>query len=367
MSAPLKFVISQEELSDLYFHKKWSMFQIAKHYGCTHGTIVGRFKQYSLKSRGYLGLRPPICINKSQLNDLYTHKVMSVEQIASKLNCSKGGVERRLNKYKIPLRGNAHRKPLKYTKQPFNGSLEDKAYLIGFRLGDLNVNSTKQVVVVRGSTTITAQRDLIINLFNKYGGVNSVLAKRGSYEQYIFLDHSFDFLLPKHDQIEGWIASCPRCFLSFFAGYFDAEGCITLHKCKSGPFAGFEIQTYDRKILDKSWVILNKMGIMSPRILMSKQAGYIDSRGVISNGDTWRLAIFRKQSVWQLAHYLRHLLKHKNKIDKLSEVINNIRNRNIKGKGRRIINLTIPVMPLHIHLSTKRAGLTRLFLSLISI
>ena len=63
----IPFEINKEDLEDLYFKKKWSMFQIADFYGCTHGTIVSRFKKFGLKSRGCLGLRKPIKLTKNEL------------------------------------------------------------------------------------------------------------------------------------------------------------------------------------------------------------------------------------------------------------------------------------------------------------
>lgn len=346
------FDISKTELEKLYFKKRLSMFQIADYYGCTHGTIVGRFKQFGLKSRGHLGLTQPIIITKTRLKSLYHGSNLSVKQIAKELGRSKGGIERRIRKYGIKTRGNENRKHWKYEKKLFDGSLEDKAYMIGFRLGDLNASKTNQVVVVRGSTSREAQARLFESLFSSYGGVSSSLARRGTIEQYAFLDRSFDFLLPKHDVIETWIVDCSRCFLAFFAGYFDAEGSVTIHRGASSRFGGFEVQSYDRQIILQSWKKLCLLGVECPKPTLARPAGYVNKNGIRSNGDTWRLSIFSKKAVWQLLQWFKHLMKHEDKLRKLKVVEENIMQRNKLGRGRRVIDLSIPELPLHVHSGT---------------
>ncbi|MBU3935749.1 LAGLIDADG family homing endonuclease [Patescibacteria group bacterium] len=342
------FQINKTDLVSLYFQQKLSMFQIADHYGCTHGTIVDRFKQFNLKSRGNLGLRKPIKISREKLELLY-NKPLSAKQIGQKLGFSKSGIEKRLKQFQINTRGNLHKTHRKYKKFPFNGSSEEKAYLIGFRLGDLNVYHTNQVVVIRGSTTKPAQAKLIKRLFKSYGGVQTTIAKRGTIEQCVYLNRSFDFLLPKHDKIEQWIKNCPRCFLSFFAGYFDAEGCVTIHKNSRDNFAGFEIQTYDKHIILQSWQCLRKLGINAPKPRISQHAGYIDLRQVIHNQDSWRLSVFDKNSVWKLLYWFDCLLKHEDKRKKFIEVRKNILNRNKMRRGGKVIDLKNISLPQHNH------------------
>lgn len=267
------FRISKEKLNDLYFNKRWSMDQIAKHFGCTRGTVVCRFQKYGLKSRGRLGLRRPVMVDKNQLEQLYHGQNLSLEQIAKHFHCSKGAIERKILKFDIKLRGNDYRKHWRYQKKPFDGNLEEKAYLVGFRLGDLNVYQRKQVIVIRGSTTKPAQASLFEHLFINYGGVNTTCAKRGTIEQCAYLDHSFDFLLPKQDKIEPWICECPRCFLAFFAGYFDAEGSAYFHTDhRAGtPGGRLEIQSYDKQIVCRSWEFLSELGIYCKRPTIPSQ------------------------------------------------------------------------------------------------
>lgn len=211
------------------------------------------------------------------------------------------------------------------------------------------MGQTNQIVFIRGSTTKMAQAKLFENLFSGYGGVKTTRAKRGTIEQSAFLDRSFEFLLPKQDMIESWIGKCPRCFLAFFAGYFDAEGSLLLHKGKSGVFGGFEIQTYDKQIIFQSWARLRRFSIYCPRPSISKSAGYISSNGVRHNGDAWRLSIYAKESVWILLHFMKRFLKHGDKLKALLRIEENIIERNQARRGGKVIALSIPHLPLHSH------------------
>jgi len=220
-----KFKISKKDLRNLYHHQKFSMNEIAKKYGCNHVTIVNRMKKYDLKSRGHLGLTKPIRISKEKFEYLYCTQRLSLDKIAKILHCSGGGLQRKIKNFGIKTRPISER-ACKYKKKDFNGNLEEKAYMIGFRLGDLNVKPTKNLIQVRSSTTKRNQMILIKNLFSPYTTPHVWKAKRGTFEIVALLNKSFDFLLPKNDNVESWILKKPKYFLAFFAGYADAEGCF---------------------------------------------------------------------------------------------------------------------------------------------
>lgn len=197
MSAQRK-LIPKKDLRRLYFTEKLSMNEIGMKFGCNHVTIVNRFKEFGWKSRGNIGLHRPINVTEDSLRYMYDSRQLSLDKIARMLGCSEGGLMRKFKQFRIDTRGTRKRTPYKYpNKLDFDGDKSLMAYMIGFREGDLNVGSTKQVVVVRGSTTIPAQVRLIRNLFKKYGGINVSRAQRGTYEIYCFLNKSFSFLIPK--------------------------------------------------------------------------------------------------------------------------------------------------------------------------
>jgi predicted DNA-binding protein YlxM (UPF0122 family) len=200
MSAYDLFPISKNELRKLYFKDRLSMFQIASKLGCTHSAIVYKFKKFNLKSRGHLGLKKPIKLTKKGFGYLYYQRDFSLNKIASIVHCSESGLERRFKKYNLSSRGNKNR-TCKYKKKNFSGNLVEKAYLIGFRLGDLNISKCVSVIQVRCSTTIPAQTRLIRKLFSPYTTPHIWKAMRGTDEIVCLVNRSFDFLLPKEDKI----------------------------------------------------------------------------------------------------------------------------------------------------------------------
>ena len=60
-------------------------------------------------------------------------------------------------------------------KKPFTGNLVEKAYMIGFRLGDLGICESSprtKMILVGTNTTKNDQIELVSNLFKKYSSVD---------------------------------------------------------------------------------------------------------------------------------------------------------------------------------------------------
>jgi len=344
MPASDLFPISKKELKKLYFKDKLSMFQIANKLGCTHSAIVYKFKKFGLKSRGNIGLTKPIKLTKKGFEYLYYQRDLSLKKIANIVHCSESGLERRFKNYNLVSRGNKNR-ACKYKKKDFSGNLIEKAYLVGFRLGDLNVTKIVSVIQVRCSTTIPAQVRLIKNLFAPYTTPYVTKAKRGTYEIVCLVNRSFNFLLPKEDKIPKWIENNKKYFFSFLAGYSDAEGSFYFKKPRKGGkiwTSGFEIQTQDKNIISDSASLLKKYSIVTNGPSISRCAGKIDKRGVINNKDIWRFGITKKESLWKFIHFLKLYLKHPNKVKKLYQFKENIKERNILPYCRPI-DLSSPI------------------------
>lgn len=283
------------------------MKEIGGFFDCNHVTIVNRFKEYGLKSRGHLGLTKPVNLSKSGLIYLYDQKQLSVEKIARIIGRSKGAIERKIKKYGVKTRGTANRIPYKYRKVDFDGSRSNQAYIIGFRLGDLNVYLRKQTIMVRCSTTIYAQIQLIRNLFKKYGGVHVSRAKRGTYEINCFLNQSFNFLVPKHRKIPAWIQNKKEYFFSFWTGYVDAEGYIDTKR------RGFQVQTQQKEIIFDSYKCLNRYEISCNCPRLSRKAGSISKAGVRNNEDCWRINLYKRNEVEKFIFDYVELSKHAHK------------------------------------------------------
>jgi hypothetical protein len=206
----------------------------------------------------------------------------------------------------------------KYPKKDFSCSLIEKAYLIGFRLGDLHVrkNTYGQTIFVQSWSTKKEQIDLMKKLFRNYGNV--LLSKRndGNNGFTCYLNLSFSFLLKKQDNIEKWILKNNDYFLSFLGGYVDAEG----HFGISNSYGAFFVGTYDRKIIHQIYGKLNSLGIKSQKPRINIKAGYTDKRGVVTHKDLWGLAIKRKEELRKFINLIKPYIKHKKRLRDLKRV-----------------------------------------------
>lgn len=317
--------ISKDILIDLYLKQRLSTDAIAKLLSCkSHVTILNYLNKYNIPRRSKLGNRKSINISKKTLIDLYYNEKLTQKQIAKNFgNQSAEGIRRLMKIYNLKPR-NYSETNTKYPKFNFGGNLNEKAYLIGFRLGDLNIYKVHELIQARCSSTIKEQADLFTNLFNNYGFVNITVAKRGTLEMIILLNQSFRFLVPKEDQIEKWILKDNEYFLSFLAGYVDAEGSYYMRKSRYKKsrigWGVFEVQTYDKNIIYTISRKLQSLGIMG--------TFSHPKRRIRQNGEMWRLTIVKKQPLWNFIKLIEPYHKHKNKLIKLKEVKNNLILRN---------------------------------------
>ncbi len=335
--APLSLNIQKDQLIGLYVDQKLSSDTIARRLACNHVTILNYLKKYGIPRRSRLGNRKPVIVAKEILLDFYSNKKLTQKQIAQRFGHSRFGIQRWMKIYGIKSRSDSE-SHTKYPKKNFSGDLLEKAYMIGFRLGDLNVYKVHELVQARCSTTKKAQVQLINGLFNRYCNVHVWKAKRGTFEIVALLNESFNFLLPKQDSIEDWILLKKDLFLAFLAGYSDAEGCILIRKSNQGnkrPFAGFELATYDKNIIREIGRQLDKLGLVSPEAFVTSRAG-IDKRGVRRNKDCWRISIYRKESLWKLLNLLEPFMKHSDRLRALSKAKENIILRNAIPYSRSI-------------------------------
>ncbi len=157
-----QFDISKDVLLELYVNNKLSAAVIAKKLGTKSPvTILNHLKRYNIERRSKLGNRISINISKERLTVLYSNKKFTQMQIGQKFgNKSASGIQRLMKLYNIQSR-NYSEANTKYPKNDFSGNYKEKAYLIGFRLGDLNICKVHQLIQARCSTTILEQ----VNLF----------------------------------------------------------------------------------------------------------------------------------------------------------------------------------------------------------
>lgn len=120
-----------------------------------------------------------IVIPRNQLEDFYEKQRLSIRKLAKIYNCGATTIQlakiyscsfktilNRFREYNIKTRdiSEAH---LKYPKKDFSGDLIEKAYIIGFRIGDLHVRRYEEngkIILVQCGSTCPEQIILIRNL-----------------------------------------------------------------------------------------------------------------------------------------------------------------------------------------------------------
>lgn len=306
-------IFVREELHRLYKIEKLSTYKLAKRYNCDPKTIYRHLKLNGITPRSPKRIR----LDRATLLKLYVNKKKSLQQIAEEYHYSAAGILKKFRLFGIARRSISETST-KHIKRDFNGNKLEKAYLIGFRLGDLGVRKKGKLNYVSSGTTKSVQVTLIKSLFSSYGPVwISKRDNRGAVNISCALNKSFAFLLPKHANVPAWIQRSHPLSFSFLAGYTDAEGNFQI----AGQSARFRLRSYDKGILQDLSTSLTLHKIRHTLALATK-AG-IDSRGVKRNGDCWCLAVASKEALHKLLQSLLPLLRHgKRKQDALHAMSN---------------------------------------------
>lgn len=267
-------------------------------------------------------------IAKEELYDFYFNQRLSSRKIAKFYNCAYSTIDRKIKLlgFKTRTLADAH---IIYQRKGFSGNLYEKAYLMGFRIGDLRVrkvyNKSETIHVDCGSTKIE-QIGLIKNLFQQYDRVwISKPTKNGKIQIECFLNTSFNFLLNMNlSVIESWITERGDYFACFLAGFTDAEGSIFI--CNKRAI--YSLGNYDIHLLKQLKKILKKYNVDSPKICCSVRKGLIASHGYKYNHDYWILHISRKDTLQKLFKLIGPYIKHPKRITDMKKAIKNIEERN---------------------------------------
>ena len=314
-----KIDLSKNLLRNLYWNKCLSTYKIAKKLRIGRTTIYSKLIEYGIETRP----KKIVFISKKELEKLYHEKKMPLSKIAKKYNCSHSIILDKMKKHGIARR-NFSEANMIYPKKEFNGNRTKKAYMIGFRLGDLTAERKCNQTFIQMNTTKKEQVELFKKVYGKYGHFHS--KKYGNvFRNNCFLHNSFSFLIPKNDKIEEWILKNKKTFFAFLAGYTDAEG-IGVYDGR----ARFRLGSYDKNLLKQTYNKLNSLGICARYVLETK-AGTRDC-----NQDFWRVSVNEKQSLIKLFSLLKSQLKHEKRINDLKKAEKNILERNSKYDIRSV-------------------------------
>ncbi len=318
--------MSKKELVELYTKQGLTTFEIAEKYNCCQATVWKRLKPFEIKARQPRSPSSNVP-SKQTLLHLYAKKRLSTWEIEKQYGFSRSTVHRKLKEYGIKTRSQAA-SHFVYPRKDFNGDLLEKAYLIGFRLGDLRVRKggkKSESVSVECGSTKEEQLVLIKNMFQKYAHVwiskkNKIGAKNIGATPPL----SFRFLLSK--VAPDWVFKKEDIFFSFLAGFTDAEGHIGIFRGN----AVYALGNYDKVLLKRIRETLIKFGIKCRKLCLGERKGYVTREGYVHNGDYWNLQIGKKLYLIKLLNSLNPYIQHPAKIKALENAIANIDGRNIK-------------------------------------
>lgn len=273
--------------------------------------------------------RAKIILNKERLKKLYVDKNYSPYKIGVQFGCSFATVRNRLKEYNIPFKDPAFARQ-RSSRADFDGSDSIKAYMIGFRIGDLNVyrpSEKSQTIVVRCHTTQYDQIRVIKSLFKKYGQV-TISLKNGHYHINCFLNHSFMFLLPKNETAWEWLKKATdKEVASFIAGYNDAEGNFVLNQNR----ARFKIDSYDKDLLEFISMWLSSKNINNKFRRIYKMGDVWNGKYPL-NKDLWRLNINDMVSLERFIKLMMLIIRHKKRMRDMLICHNNIQTRQSRKK-----------------------------------
>ena len=321
--------ISRDNLENLYNNRKLTTYEIASIYDCCQTTIWKRLHQFGVKPRFPWNI---VDVSKDKLEDLYLKRKLSTWQIEEKLKIPRSTIYRKICEYRVKTRSSSEAHII-YPRKNFSGNKTEKAYIIGFAMGDLRARKrglNSETINVDCGSTKKAQIALIYKLFKPYGRVwISKPNKKGAVQIECFLNNSFGFLLKKRILADRWIINNKKYFCSFLAGFTDAEGCIAISNREQ---AYYSLGNYNKNLLKQIRQYLINNYIICPKLYESKTKGRKCFGKYFHNQNYWQMRISRKDSLLALFEFIGPYLKHSDKKTAVKTVIRNIILRNKKIK-----------------------------------
>lgn len=271
--------------------------------------------------------RRNLILNDEEIKKLYLLESLTCKEIGIKLGCSDVTIRNKLLSFGVNLR-TPGRKKLKYPRFPFTGTSEEKAYIFGFRVGDLNVakhHVNSKGFVVRCHTTQKPQVDLIKKIFDRYGTVSVSYSAKNSFHVNCYVDDSFSFLWDK-TKIPQEFSKDKKLAWAFIAGYVDAEGNFIINQGRGR----FKIDSYDYHVLSWADNFLRSINIASKFRCLAR-AGTMSYQRYYWPKDLWRLNVNKAFSLLSFIQGILPHLRHRTRIRDAKKVLTNINHRKANG------------------------------------
>lgn len=324
MSERLAWPPLKEDLVRLYVDEGLSAMKIARVYGLRYASpkTAESTVLYHLKRNGIARRDPAEHVLKvtGEMVDQWVTRYRageSLKEIAGS-GYSPVTVWNHLRRRGVKLRDKVEAQisaVTRHERKRFTGDESEKNYLLGFVLGDCSVARHGRGIRVRSGSTHPLFVKLFADLLGAYGHLrmypkDSGLVKAELNLQ-IDLDGSFEFLLWKNIRPLSVVPSNTTAFLSFIAGFFDAEGSVYFHRKSYSPSFELSITNTNRALLKKIQLILMSMN-HHPKMYHFTQHGTRFEGG--KEGELWRLTIHRRDEVRRLLTVLP--LRHEEKVTK---------------------------------------------------
>ena len=207
----------------------------------------------------------------------------------------------------------------KYERRPFDGTDEDKAYLLGLRHGDLKASSPWHGVVrVSTSTTHPAMAQLFRSLFEPYGHVYQHPRYKTDAQSYEWnlsavVDSSFDFLLDQKAKVWEWVAQKESTLLAYIAGILDAEGSIGTYDNNGGTSLQGLVYNTNLELLVFIKASLERLGFHTLGPYLDRKEGTSTAKyGIVRRKDYWKIALAISGEVQDLLRKLP--IRHQEKV-----------------------------------------------------
>lgn len=271
--------------------------------------------------------RAKISVPMEAVRRLYLEKNWSPREIGAHFGCDGVTIRNRLREFGVSFKSKSVAQT-RYFRKDFTGSDAERAYMLGFRYGDLNVyrpQEKSETIVVRCHSTHVAQEVVFKKMFGRYGKITFSRNVRSTHMN-CYLNTTFSFLLEKHNiREQNWLRPQRDRMCAFIAGYTDAEGTFGLNQGKGR----FKIDSYDLSILEDIHQFLLGNAIRSKFRMIIAQGTM--KWGQPWRSDLWRLTVNEAQSLEKLIHAILPYCLHAKRIKDAKIVLRNVRQRRAYG------------------------------------
>ncbi len=268
----------------------------------------------------------------NEIVQLYTKNRVSLTKLSKMYKSHKTTLHKILAENNVRIRTSEEviMSNRKFERHSFGNNDNEKAYLIGFTEGDITAfRKSKYTIGLRTHSTHKSFAELVKNCFCACGNVKVGPAKNKTFGGYmwritVYLDNSFDFLLPaERKELIREILSTDKSgvFMHFLAGLIDSDGSLIVRKVYDNFQFLIRIFGEDTELIKGVENRLKSLGF-KPHLDLSFKKGHIRKYGNTAlryNHDYFTLELSNKKDVTKLLENLP--IRHSEKTPKKDLII----------------------------------------------